>query len=229
MASTERPSSPRPLAPLHSLSPPRPPGETFFSSDRTNGEVGPSGAHSSGGFPLSGHRDPHHQGDSRRSSTSVSQEGSLRGGALFVEGVGSGHHDTHHHQGHPHNPSPPASRGGPILGGDRHGAQTLPPLRSHSGRRKRSSTLGFVLLLAFVALLAPIVYHHQHRHHIVTRRRRERESVVFRGDVPGDGGDGSAFHGNGDALGMGETSRADERRTGDPIVMPSSGGAGSAR
>jgi hypothetical protein len=85
-----------------------------------------------------------------------------------------------------------------------------------------------VLLLAFVALLAPIVYHHQHHHHIVTRRR-ERESVVFRGDVPGDGGDGSAFHGNGDALGMGETSRADERRTGDPIVMPSSGGAGRAR
>jgi hypothetical protein len=86
-----------------------------------------------------------------------------------------------------------------------------------------------VLLLAFVALLAPIVYHHHHHHHIVTRRRRERESVVFRGDVPGDGGDGSAFHGNGDALGMGETSRADERRTGDPIVMPSSGGAGRAR
>jgi hypothetical protein len=53
--------------------------------------------------------------------------------------------------------------------------------------------------------------------------------VVFRGDVPGDGGDGSAFHGNGDVLGMGETSRADERRTGDPIVMPSSGGAGRAR
>ena len=229
MDSPERPSSPRPLAPLHSLSPPRPPRDTFFSWDRTNGEVGPSGAHAPGGFPHSGLKDAHKRGDSRHSSPSVSREGSLRGGERFVGGVGSGHHDRNHLQGHPRVPSPPASRGGSIQGGDRYSAQALPPLHSHSGRRKRSSTLGFVLLLAFVALLAPIVYHHQHHHHIVTRRRRERESVVFRGDVPGDGGDGSAFHGNGDALGMGETSRADERRTGDPIVMPSSGVAGRAR
>ena len=223
MASPERPSSPRPLAPLHSLSPPRPPHETFFSWDRTNGEVGPSGAHKSGGFPHSGLRDARTtRGDSRHGSPSVSREGSLRGGERFVGGVGSGHHERNHHQGHPRAPSPPASlpRGGSIRGGDRHSAQVLPPLHSHSGRRKRSSTLGFVLLLAFVAMLAPVVYHHQHRHHIETRRRRERQSVVFRGDVPGGGGDERAFIGDGDVLETDETSRADERRTGDPIVLP---------
>jgi hypothetical protein len=76
--------------------------------------------------------------------------------------------------------------------------------------------LGFVLLLAFVAMLAPIVYHLQHHHHIVTRRRRERESVVFRSDV----GDGDGIPGDGDAAGTAETSRADARRTGDPIFIP---------
>ena len=225
MASPERPSSPRPLAPLHSLSPPRPPHETFFSWDRTNGEVGPSGAHAPGGFPHSGLKDAHKRGDSRHSSPSVSREGSLRGGERFAGGVGSGSHDRNHQQGHAARAtaSPPASRGGSIRGGDRYESRalpSLPPLHSHSGRRKRSSTLGFVLLLAFVAMLAPVVYHHQHRHHIETRRRRERQSVVFRGDVPGGGGDERAFIGDGDVLETDETSRADERRTGDPIVLP---------
>ena len=184
MASPERPSSPRPLAPLHSLSPPRPPHETFFSWDRTNGEVGPSGAHKSGGFPHSGLRDARTtRGDSRHGSPSVSREGSLRGGERFAGGLGSGSHDRdgNHQQGPARaNASPPASRGGSIRGGDRYETRALPPLHSHSGRRKRSSILGFVLLLAFVAMLAPVVYHHQHRHHIETRRRRERQSVVFR-------------------------------------------------
>lgn len=224
MASPERPSSPRPLAPLHSLSPPRPPHETFFSWDRTNGEVGPSGAHKSAGFPHSGLRDARTtRGDSRHGSPSVSREGSLRGGERFAGGLGSGSHDRdrNHQQGPARaNASPPASRGGSIRGGDRYDARALPPLHSHSGRRKRSSILGFVLLLAFVAMLAPVVYHHQHRHHIETRRRRERQSVVFRGDVPGGGGDERAFIGDGDVLGTDETSRADERRTGDPIVLP---------
>ena len=223
MASPERPSSPRPLAPLHSLSPPRPPHETFFSWDRTNGEVGPSGAHKSAGFPHSGLRDARTtRGDSRHGSPSVSREGSLRGGERFAGGLGSGSHDRdrNHQQGPARANASPASRGGSIRGGDRYDARALPPLHSHSGRRKRSSVLGFVLLLAFVAMLAPVVYHHQHRHHIETRRRRERQSVVFRGDVPGGGGDERAFIGDGDVLGTDETSRADERRTGDPIVLP---------
>ena len=116
MASPERPSSPRPLAPLHSLSPPRPPHETFFSWDRTNGEVGPSGAHKSAGFPHSGPRDARTtRGDSRHGSPSVSREGSLRGGERFAGGSRSGSHDRdrNHQQGPARaNASPPASRGG---------------------------------------------------------------------------------------------------------------------
>lgn len=61
-------------------------------------------------------------------------------------------------------------RGGSLRGGDRY--QTL------GARKKRSSTFAFVLLLAFVALLAPMVYHHQHKDHPDARRVRDERVVV---------------------------------------------------
>ena len=51
----------------------------------------------------------------------------------------------------------PRGARGSLRGGDRY--------QTRGARRKRSSTFAFVLLLAFVALLAPMVYHHQHKDH----------------------------------------------------------------
>ena len=121
--------------------------------------------------------------------------------------------------------SPPASRGGSIRGGDRYETRALPPLHSHSGRRKRSSVLGFVLLLAFVAMLAPVVYHHQHRHHIETRRRRERQSVVFRGDVPGVAGTSARSSGTGTCWRRTKPRARTKGGRGTPSCCRRSGGA----
>ena len=64
----------------------------------------------------------------------------------------------------------PRGARGSLRGGDRY--QTL------GARKKRSSTFAFVLLLAFVALLAPMVYHHQHKDHPDARRVRDERVVV---------------------------------------------------
>jgi hypothetical protein len=61
-------------------------------------------------------------------------------------------------------------RGGSLRGGDRY--------PTPGARKKRSSTFAFVLLLAFVALLAPVVYHHQHKDHPDARRVRDERVVV---------------------------------------------------
>ena len=164
----------------------------------------------------------------------------MRGGERFQQmSGGSGFQSSNQSSDQNHNhqiDSPSHSRGGSQRGGDRYAMsaqqQPLQPLQKHSGgvsvvgKRKKSSTLGFILLLVFVALLAPIVYHQQHKHHPIVHHQREREQVVFRdipgyrsgdvGNIPGDiptetftGGWGSGVGGEG---------RADARRTGDPFV-----------
>jgi len=238
MHSPPRSGSPRSPSPFHSLSPPRPGREFFPWEADGKGSFEESGGVREGSSSCV-HNDRNlthhkpweaHPGPGTVGSPSLSREGSLRGG----ERLGPLHeHEVQSQNGMP-GFSPSTSRGGSLRGGDRFnckitqqihgGQQPLQPLHKHSGvyppsKKKQSSTLGFVLLLVFVALLAPIVYHQQHKHHF-ERHRRTRESVVFRddsSDTSNDHGRTAGALAGGWGSGTGEASRADARRTGDPI------------
>lgn len=109
-------------------------------------------------------------------------------------------------------------RGGSIRGGERYPGAASGTTTTAS-KRKRSSTLAFGALLAFVALLAPVVYHQQHKHHPVVRHVRDERVVLPRGASGGGREEGGA-RGDRDGDGLDEAPE-DERRAGDVVHFDS--------